>query len=497
MLNVHVAQKVVLRLCELGVRQFIFCAGARNSPLFVALNSIKDIQITNFYDERSAGFFALGLSTQLKQPVAVITTSGTAVAELLPAVIESHYQQKPLIVISADRPKSYRGTGAPQAIEQKNIFGCYIQHHLDLQAESLPFFEWDQKGPMHWNLCFDEPLIDASLEVVENPFSQTFTNKSAQNPLSDLIEQAVLVVGPLDDSQMPLIEKQLIHMKAPIYCEVLSGLRGKFRSEISERAFEWALKNGKAKTVVRIGSVPTLRAWRDLEKKWSHVRVVNFSDHPWTGLSRPCEHLKLAQLGRCANPWTEEIVEHSQSLQKKLQELLKEFPKSEPALIAQLQAHIQERDLYLGNSLPIREFDLVAWRLPVSRVYGNRGANGIDGQLSTFFGWMNPTKKSCAVIGDLTALYDLNALGISVDHRNASVVVINNSGGMIFRKLFKSKEFTNEHNLAFKDWAKMFGWGYEKWEQIPAAVDSVDHKVIEIVPDQKQSDAFWSAWEST
>jgi 2-succinyl-5-enolpyruvyl-6-hydroxy-3-cyclohexene-1-carboxylate synthase len=461
------------------------------------LNSIKGIQLTNFYDERSAGFFALGLMARSNQPVAVVTTSGTAVAELLPSVIESYYQCRPLVIISADRPKSYRGTGAPQAIEQKNIFGCYVHHQLDLEAQLLPvFFEWNQKGPIHWNLCFDEPLIDASLQAVENPYVPSSVDEAPHRPAMDLMDHAILVVGPLEDAQKLWVEKKLLHVNAPIYCEVLSGLRGKFQSEISERAFDWALKNGKAQTVVRIGSVPTLRAWRDLEKKWRHLRVVNFSDHPWTGLSRPCEHLKLQQLGPCVNPSTQLILEHSRHLQKKLQELLTEFPKAEPALIAKLQGHIQERDLYLGNSLPIREFDLVAWDLVLNRVYGNRGANGIDGQLSTFLGWVNAAHKSCAVVGDLTALYDLNALGIAGDYQKTCVVVINNSGGQIFRKLFNNKEFTNEHHFSFKDWAKMFGWNYEKWEQIPAAPQDIDRKVIEVVPDQVQSDAFWAHWEN-
>ena len=134
------------RARESGVEDFCVCAGSRNSPLIAVLNGAL-----SFVDERSAAFFALGRAKLRDRPVAVVTTSGTAVAELLPATIEAFYSGIPLVLITADRPARYHGTGAPQAIEQEEIFGPYA---------ARSFEEWKRDRPLHINIEFDEPLID-------------------------------------------------------------------------------------------------------------------------------------------------------------------------------------------------------------------------------------------------------------------------------------------------------------------------------------------------
>ncbi|MGH9419296.1 MAG: thiamine pyrophosphate-binding protein, partial [Thermoanaerobaculia bacterium] len=152
MTNIAEARRVIEQACGLGVTDFCVCAGSRNSPLLAVLGT-SDLRIFSFVDERSAAFFALGRAKLTGRPVAVVTTSGTAVAELLPAAVEAHYSATPLIFITADRPARYRGTGAPQAIEQDGIFGVYA---------ALPT-AWDGSGVLHINIEFDEPLIDESL----------------------------------------------------------------------------------------------------------------------------------------------------------------------------------------------------------------------------------------------------------------------------------------------------------------------------------------------
>lgn len=125
MSQIQLIQAALRLLAELGVREICVAAGARNAPVLTALLHSQNIRLWNFFEERSAAFFALGRIHATGRPVAVLTTSGTAAAELLPAVIESHYQSLPLIAFTADRPKSFRGTGAPQAIEQANLFTPY------------------------------------------------------------------------------------------------------------------------------------------------------------------------------------------------------------------------------------------------------------------------------------------------------------------------------------------------------------------------------------
>jgi len=150
MTNLERARRLVDEVRKAGVEDFCICAGSRNSPLIAVLGRLDAGSLFSFVDERSAAFFALGRIKQGKR-AAVVTTSGTAVAELFPAVIEAHYSAQPLIVITADRPARYRGTGAPQSIEQIGIFGPYAATSID---------KWSGAAPLHINIEFDEPLID-------------------------------------------------------------------------------------------------------------------------------------------------------------------------------------------------------------------------------------------------------------------------------------------------------------------------------------------------
>ncbi len=148
MSNIAAARSIIERVRGAGVVDFCVCGGSRNAPLIAVLTSAN---VYSFVDERSAAFFALGRVKRDGKPVAVVTTSGTAAAELLPATIEAYYAGAPLILITADRPARFRGIGAPQAIEQVGLFGVYAATDFD---------RWNRRLPLHINVEFDEPLID-------------------------------------------------------------------------------------------------------------------------------------------------------------------------------------------------------------------------------------------------------------------------------------------------------------------------------------------------
>ena len=262
-------------------------------------------------------------------------------------------------------------------------------------------------------------------------------------------------------------------------------------------------ERGWIDSVIRIGSVPTLRFWRDLEKKWSEFPVWNFSSRKFSGLARfQQEPFPLAALNSVADL---ELDCHEQDfwkeldgeLSKNIQVLMSEFLRSEPSQFRSLSAHVAAGSpLFIGNSLPIREWDLAADRRVVRKVFANRGANGIDGQLSTFLGLLSEGQTGWGVFGDLTTLYDLSSpwalKGSSV---NAQIVVINNSGGQIFSRLFDSSRFRNEHDLDFSKWAEMWGLGYHRWTEIPDVFSADGSNVIEIVPDARQTADFWMAYD--
>jgi len=161
--NLDLARRLIDDVRAAGAHEFCVCAGSRNSPLLAVLGggqailpvrtgkiACPPLRLFSFVDERSAAFFALGRVKLHGQPVAVVTTSGTAVAEMLPAAIEAYYSGIPLILISADRPARFRGTGAPQSIEQLGLFGVYAETSLD---------SWTRTKPLHLNVEFDEPLL--------------------------------------------------------------------------------------------------------------------------------------------------------------------------------------------------------------------------------------------------------------------------------------------------------------------------------------------------
>lgn len=155
MSNIAAARRLIGDLRAAGVEEFCVCGGSRNAPLIAVLAADDGVRKWSFVDERAAAFFALGRAKLTGRATAVITTSGTAAAELLPAAIEAYYSGVPLVLITADRPARYRGSGAPQAIEQLGLFGVYAETELA---------QWSRIRPLHCNIEFEEPLIDGATD---------------------------------------------------------------------------------------------------------------------------------------------------------------------------------------------------------------------------------------------------------------------------------------------------------------------------------------------
>lgn len=521
MTNLELSAKIIQELVDVGVREFILCAGARNSPLVHLLDECKDLKIYSFFEERSAGFFALGRIAYTRRPVAVVTTSGTAVAELLPAAIEGTYSSLPLIMVTADRPKKYRGTGAPQAIEQVGIFSYYNEVSLDIDATdahlSLKSLSW--KKPIHINVSFDEPLIVGDIPKIQVPASSERTKLPSNIPMGTLNEledflrthKPVVIVGTLPEKAYGTVLDFLKQFKAPVYCEGISSLRGHpdlkdFEIKSGEKMIHRILDEKVCDSVFRIGGIPTARLWRDLEVKYLDTPVSSVAYNHFTGLSRPSQHCNSLDL--LSQVEFDFQVQDNFKLRledderaKMIRGLLKKYPESEQGMIYGLSKHIHQKSLYLGNSLPIREWDSSSSHdyLP-KRIVGNRGANGIDGQISTFLGWSHDELENWCLIGDLTALYDLSSLWITnqLIAQNFKIVVINNNGGQIFSRMFNKDIFINKHSFDFSHWGKMFNWDYVKWNSIPENLEQQNlspHQIIELIPNSLQTEEFWKEYD--
>ena len=197
----------------------------------------------------------------------------------------------------------------------------------------------------------------------------------------------------------------------------------------------------------------------------------------------------------------EQIKRLDEELQAAKEALLKKFPLSEQSLTWKLSLVINKNPLYLGNSLPIRNWDQFAECNSIS-LCANRGANGIDGQVSSYLGWSESLEKSYCYIGDLTAFYDLVALGLNtqLNPNQRFVVVMNNFGGQIFKRVFKNDKFINGHNTQFYHWAKMWNWDYQKI-LAPDELEKIDRltgtfNIIEILPNAEQTQLFWDEWDN-
>ena len=444
--------QVLQELISYGTREFCICPGSRNSPFVQALTKISGFTTYYWFEERSAAFFALGRSRALQQPVAIITTSGTASGELLPAAMEAHYTGVPLVLITADRPRRYRGTGAPQTAEQAGLFGVYVRKEQDLADEEVCLLEdWDQTGPLHLNICFEEPLLHPfdSLE----PFS--FEEKGFVRPVSRDIPDSIdrffsktkrpfIIVGGLKPQARKSVADFLLQLQAPVFLEGISGLREEpslqhLRLKRTDKLWQEAHKHRyPIDGVFRIGGVPTFRFWRDLEIKESELEVLSVNEVPFSGLS--WGRVVSAPLAQVFSDYKlnttydsthwKEWKEADTEYMDKLHRCYGEEPHAEPSLIHALSRQLPAASfVYLGNSLPIRNWDLAADNtFKGLEIQANRGVNGIDGQISTFLGLCRPDSHNWGLFGDLTTLYDMAAPWIlsQLPHIKAAIVVINN-----------------------------------------------------------------------
>lgn len=517
--NIAAARELLEALAALGVADVIICAGARNSPLVSVLEKTSGLRVHSFFEERSAAFFALGRARREKRPAAVLTTSGTAAAQLLPAAIEAFHTGVPLVLVTADRPRRLRGTGAPQAIDQTGLFAKFVGLEADIEAgENIreKLAPWRADKPLHANICFDEPLLDAPVETMSVSPARVRPAGAAAGALDAALqsffgkaERPVAVVGTIaGEAERAAVEEFLLATRMPVYLEGTSGLReSKMLAgqalRAGDKVLAWGLKTGAVDGVLRIGGVPTARIWRDLDEPSSRIHVLSVSHVPFAGLSRGT--LVVTDLSSLAgrrfdsgfpNP---DLSGRDRAGADHLRSLFAAEPRSEPGLVHALSTRIPPSAVtYVGNSLPIREWDLAASFESENWIQANRGVNGIDGQTSTFLGLLAENQEGWCILGDLTTMYDLSAPWALpfVPGAKARFVVINNGGGKIFSRVFGSALFENRHEIDFSSWAKMWGLHFEKWSELPREWERPGHAVIELRPDPQATERFWNAYDA-
>ena len=308
------------------------------------------------------------------------------------------------------------------------------------------------------------------------------------------MSRPLVLIGGLAPRHRERVRDFALRLGAPVYAEPLSGLREDAELAPLHVINERSLGRGGFDQVIRIGNVPTLRFWRDLETL--PIDVVHYGALPFAGITRGEVH-SIESLPNAERADRDDaFLAHDRTQATLFRDILAAEPDSEPAMFHILSLQLPRgARIYLGNSLPIREWDLAATREPRGfEIDAVRAAVGIDGQLSTFFGWCAPGATNVAIVGDLTALYDLNAPWIvpqlDTDHLDFRIVIINNGGGRIFSRVaslrplderFRERVIENAHALRFEQWANMFG---------------IEDRVMEMRPDAEATRRVWERYDA-
>jgi 2-succinyl-5-enolpyruvyl-6-hydroxy-3-cyclohexene-1-carboxylate synthase len=472
----------VQSLADLGLREVCMTPGSRNSPLALAFADHPGITDWIHHDERSSAFFALGLALASRLPVAVVTTSGTAAAELHPAAIEARLARVPLLLLTADRPPELRDVGAPQAINQLNLFGTAAKWfheaalpdpQLKRYAVNLAARAWtaavDQpSGPVHLNFPFRDPLapvvvpgdVPESDEVVKTPAYlparlEVDSVRAEEIATQASGKRALLIAGSLDRPGFPEAVTTLAAAAAwPILADPLSQLRagdhdrnnvittGDPLARIGRLAGDL-----KPEAVIRFGAMPTSKALSTWLTEHPVIPQIVVDEAGWRdpGLSATTmvrcdpiaflEHM-TGKIDPGPSDWVTAWQKADRAARTALESSLS-FP-SEPGVVAALAEAIPDgTTLYVGSSMPVRDVDAffpsIGRRV---RFLSNRGANGIDGLISSSLGAAAAGHPVVVLSGDLSLLHDLTALGTAARlGLPITVIVVNNDGGGIFHFL--------------------------------------------------------------
>jgi 2-succinyl-5-enolpyruvyl-6-hydroxy-3-cyclohexene-1-carboxylate synthase len=518
-------------LARNNVKNVVVSPGSRSTPLSLLLAEHPDITIHLNIDERSAAFFALGLAKALKNPVGLVCTSGTATANYYPAIVEAYYSRVPLVVMTADRPHELRDVGAPQAINQIELYGKHTKWFVEMALpESTPEMlkyartvcsraiataQKEPAGPVHLNFPLREPLLpdlekaEQYRDVSQNdyPFTtvelgELILSQSQFENIAGLLGRAnrgIIVCGELRNRDMrgaivSLAEK----LGFPLIADPLSQLRsGNHSHENIIDCYDTFLRDEHAKTafkpdlVLRFGAMPVSKALLQYLKKHSSAQhLVVDGGAGWrepAGLVTNMIYCNEISFGKhiielLETKPTDRWLTSWRTINNRTKDILRvirdEDVLSEGKLFLLLNDLMPENShLFVGNSMPIRDLDTFFFNNNKEiMTSANRGANGIDGVVSTALGMSTVVDKTVLVIGDLSFFHDMNGLmAAKLQKQNLTILLINNDGGGIFSFLPQSSEkkhfetlFGTPHGLDFTHAVQLYDGKYAK-------VDSWDH----------------------
>ena len=543
-LDTHIGLRAFAdELARCGVRHACTSPGSRSTPLVLALVREPRIEATSHMDERSGAFFALGQAKASQRPVALACTSGTAVANYLPAVVEAYEARVPLLVLTADRPPELRDVGAGQTIDQVKLFGRNAKWFLEVdEAPATPErLRWMRQlaarawntavegrpGPVHLNFILREPLAPGEELPPADEDAPPATYRRLAPPVPPLDHalelkerpRAVIVAG--GGAGGPEVAAFASRCRLPLLADPLSGARrgeavAHYDALLRDDSFAEA---HRPDLVIRVGALPTskpLRQWlRGLDARQvalaPHVEPDNVVDEILPGDSAALEEVPA---GRTDEEWVRSWHAADGAAREAIDAALGDEV-SEPLAVSRLWSRLpSDATLFVASSMPIRDVETFASSLPrPPRVFSNRGANGIDGTVSAALGAASVCSgPTVLLIGDVALLHDLG--GLITARRlglDLLVVLLNNDGGGIFHFLPVAGErdafeehVATPHGVDFAHAAALGGFEHERPQDMQAfdaaiarALEAPGRRIVELRTDREANvSVHRRVWES-
>ncbi|MFD2628963.1 2-succinyl-5-enolpyruvyl-6-hydroxy-3-cyclohexene-1-carboxylic-acid synthase [Oceanobacillus kapialis] len=513
-------------LSKSGVTDVVISPGSRSTPLAMTIAEHPVMKEWVVIDERSAAFFAMGIAKKTSRAVALVCTSGTAAANYFPAIVEAHYSRIPLVVLTADRPHELRDVGAPQAIEQMKLYGDYVKWFQEMAipeasekmldyvrnkaARAVFMAQEGNPGPVHLNFPFREPLVpDFTLENLwgdhraiepRNPAYDGKRQLSAQQLTSFLQElegkdKGIIVCGPQMEQELTLAVTSLAEAwGVPILADPLSQMRaGEHAKDLIIETYDAFFRDEALRKklspdyIIRFGAMPVSKPYLFYVNENAHTLQFVVENH--AGFREPtgnntgfifadpvlfCEALLQREHKPLHNKeWLASWQEMNQVAKKHLLTEATGAITEGEAVRALIDVIPEESSIYIGNSMAVRDLDTFFLTTPKQlSILANRGANGIDGMVSSALGAAVYGNPVTLVLGDLSFYHDLNALLIARQYGlNITILLINNNGGGIFSFLPQSQEekhfevlFGTPVDIEFKQAVNMYGGIYTSAE---------------------------------
>ena len=454
--------ELVDSLYQQGVNEAVICPGSRNAPLMIALTRHGGFTCYSIADERSAGFFGLGIALKTGRPVILCCTSGSAGLNFAPAVVEAFFQEVPLIVLTADRPKDWIGQWDGQTIYQENLFGKHAKAFFDFETDDCSAAPLnalaEPKGPVQINVPISEPFypepgfdLENSSAIFQNKNLAKFKVQSSKidfsyfNQAIASAEKILVTVGQLEDNS---IFETLSAYGIPVIGDATSNCGSTIAHDLL-LADETVWPTLQPDLHIHFGKSFVSKRIKQFLR--SHKPKQSWLIHP-NPIGRPDPFLCLTHV---VNTDANSFIEGAEWTTKswntwnsaKITSLQSEFfaqPNwTELHLYNQVTEAIEleSAEVHIANSLAVRYINWTLVKFMKTEVFSNRGTSGIDGCLSTAVGAAQKTDKLCiSIIGDVAFHYDRNALWNHYIPANLRIIVFNNGGGGIFRNLDGAKD---------------------------------------------------------